>query len=173
MDSDEDDDNDDGDDEDDEVVGKLENIDTHEFPNNMLSPEDAKRQGELAEGVKKIKLKRQHSTEAVNTGSPATRKSPASNSPTTGTTPPTASDISSTPPSLLTNAAFERAAEALSDEAIVGSPLKKQRASLSGIDDEAMRKRLGLGVSGGIGDVLGRINQSDAASKKVDEDEEL
>lgn len=45
------------------------------------------------------------------------------------------------------------------DEAIIGSPLKKQRASLSGIDEESLRSKFGLGLLGGQGDVLGRIEQ--------------
>lgn len=44
-------------DEDDEVVGKLEDVDSTDFTNTTLSPDDAKRQGELAEGVKKIKVR--------------------------------------------------------------------------------------------------------------------
>lgn len=37
------------------------------------------------------------------------------------------------------------------DEAIVGSPLKKARASLSGLDGEIMGRRLGLGQGQGLG----------------------
>ena len=44
-------------DEDDEVVGKLEDVDSNDFTNSTLSPDDARRQGELAEGVKKIKVR--------------------------------------------------------------------------------------------------------------------
>ena len=40
-----------------EVVGKLDDVEVQDFSNSMLSPEDAKRQGELAEGVKKIKVR--------------------------------------------------------------------------------------------------------------------
>lgn len=45
------------DDEDDEVVGKLDDLESNDFTNSPLSPDDAKRQGELAEGVKKIKVR--------------------------------------------------------------------------------------------------------------------
>jgi len=58
------------------------------------------------------------------------------------------------------------------DDIIVGSPMKKQRASLSGLDDEIMQRRLGLGLSGGMGDVLGLISHADCSVKK-EEDEEL
>lgn len=40
---------------------------------------------------------------------------------------------------------------------MIGSPLKKQRASLSGIDEESLRSKFGLGLLGASGDVLGRI----------------
>lgn len=60
---------------------------------------------------------------------------------------------------------------ALADD-IIGSPLKKQRASLSGLDDEATRQRLGLGLSGAMGDVLGRIEQGKQV-KTEEQTEEL
>lgn len=47
-------------DEEDEVklegIIKTEEVEGDDFKNSMLSPEDAKQQGELAEGVKKIKV---------------------------------------------------------------------------------------------------------------------
>jgi hypothetical protein len=43
----------------------------------------------------------------------------------------------------------------LDSEAFIGSPLKKQRASISGVDDEALRKRMGSGPLTGIHDILG------------------
>nr|POF13116.1 hypothetical protein CFP56_10264 [Quercus suber] len=63
----------DADDEDDEIPIKddIEVKDDSEF----LSPEDARRAGALAEGVQKIKLKRQHSAEPVG-GSANNRKAP-------------------------------------------------------------------------------------------------
>lgn len=42
--------------EDVDIEPKIPEADTEEFKNTMLSPEDAKQQGELAEGVKKIKV---------------------------------------------------------------------------------------------------------------------
>ena len=107
-------------------------------------------------------LKRQHSTDAVNAGSPAMHRSPASNTPTAGSeTPPSASNLSTTPPALLTSAAYDKRQEKEPDEVVIGSPLKKQRASLPGLDDEVMRKRFGLGLSGNTGDVLGAIDHSE------------
>lgn len=38
------------------IVNKIDEGETDDFRNSALSPEDAKRQGELAEGVKKIKV---------------------------------------------------------------------------------------------------------------------
>ncbi|MCJ1473797.1 hypothetical protein MMC13_002448 [Lambiella insularis] len=147
-----------------EGIIKIEDAEGDDFHNSMLSPEDAKRQGELAEGVKKIKLKRQHSFEPPATspsGAPATRgKSDSkSNSPT-----PTTAD---SPPTLLTSAIYDPTtsppkdftdpwsgtpkptADAekaiwntgdrkikIEDDAIIGSPMKKQRASMSGLETE-------------------------------------
>lgn len=45
----------DSDDEDDEAAMKMEEVDDKDLK-SMLSPEDAKRQGELAEGVDRIKV---------------------------------------------------------------------------------------------------------------------
>ena len=42
---------------------------------------------------------------------------------------------------------------------MIGSPLKRQRASVSGLDEEAMRSKFGLGLLGASGDVLGAIEQ--------------
>lgn len=105
-------------------------------------------------------------------GSPTTRKSPASNTPTRGSTPPLISSNAPTPPTLFTSASQDLKAPKLLEEGIVGSPLKKQRASLSGLDDEAMRHRLGLGLSGMTNDVMGRIEQ-EKDIKREEPDEEL
>lgn len=50
----------------------------------------------------------------------------------------------------------------------VGSPLKKQRASLSGVDEEDMRKRFGLGLVGVQADVLGAIKQEKVTNRNSD-----
>ncbi len=47
----------DDDEDDDEVVGKLEDVDAKEMDTNLLSPEDMRTQGEIAEGVRKIKVR--------------------------------------------------------------------------------------------------------------------
>ncbi|KAF2660561.1 hypothetical protein K491DRAFT_589024 [Lophiostoma macrostomum CBS 122681] len=108
----------------------------------MLSPEDALRQGELAEGVRKIKLKRQHSAEPLNrtTASPAARGN--SGSPVSGT-PAVIADAPSSEPS---NVKSSVPAD-LGTEGTIGSPFKKQRASLPGFDD-GVRKSLGAALMG-------------------------
>ena len=152
-----------------------------------LSPEDVKRQGELAEGVQKIKvgapverypflklsdvfnstqLKRQHSSDPLN----AARKSPASNTPTAGSTPPKSTGFEQGPPPLLTSASYEPIFRP-SEDAIVGSPLKRARASVSGADDDILR-RSGLGSSMLSADIMGRIEQ-DQIKREHDEEEEL
>lgn len=42
---------------------------------------------------------------------------------------------------------------------MIGSPLKRQRASISGLDEEALRSKFGLGLLCASGDVLGAIEQ--------------
>lgn len=69
---------------------------------------------------------------------------------------------------------------------MIGSPLKKQRASLSGLDDELTRRRLGGGTVGAISEVLGSSGSVQGSSatgstnvfggnivKTEEEDEEL
>ena len=46
---------------------------------------------------------------------------------------------------------------------MVGSPLKKARASLPDVDEESLRTKFGRGGSGARGDVLGAIEQDKAA----------
>ncbi|KAL8947067.1 MAG: hypothetical protein Q9222_006615, partial [Ikaeria aurantiellina] len=94
-------------DEDDDVGGrtpvKYDDTETKVANNATLSPEDARRQDEVAEGVQKIRLKRQHSAEPLNGGTPhVPRKSPASfnNTPNSNTAGSTPSALSTTPPSL-------------------------------------------------------------------------
>ncbi len=65
------------------------------------------------------------------------------------------------------------------EDSLIGSPLKKQRASLPGPDDESVRQRLGLGLgvtSGGNDsgvDVMGRIDREMVAEKPNEHEEEL
>ncbi|KAF2767562.1 hypothetical protein EJ03DRAFT_145183 [Teratosphaeria nubilosa] len=126
MDSDADDDDDDMD-----LPGAAE-AEVKDENGRLLSPEDAKRQGELAEGVQKIKLKRQHSAEPLPEPS-TTRKSPhlkAEDSPSADT-PQTINSTSAnagTPPDGLSPAHLLDANEA------VASPFKRHRSSMPGIN---------------------------------------
>lgn len=161
----------DSDEEDDdvEIVGKMEDIEEKDVK-TMLSPEDAKFTGELADGVNRIKLKRQHSAEPLN---PNSRKSPASASTSVGATPPAEAVPSTAQPQLLPNNVF---GGSLPDDSVVGSPLKKHRASLYDIDNETMQKRLGTGFSSSGGDVVAAAEAAQKPLPSVDnnmEDEEL
>ncbi|TKX26401.1 hypothetical protein C1H76_1363 [Elsinoe australis] len=97
-----------------------------------LSPLDARKQGELADGVRKIKLKRAHSNDPVSDS----RKSPHL---TTADSPPTGapqSGISAaanagSPPDI----ASTEPAASLSNFA---SPFKKHRASIEGLDSNVL-----------------------------------
>ena len=102
-------------------------------------------------------LKRQHSAEPVATPSllrkTSTTATPgSSDSPTSNPTDPATT--------LLPSSAFD-SKQPKFDDSIIGSPLKKARASLSGGDDlgSGQRAGLGLGVSGMAGDIMGRIEQ--------------
>ncbi|KAL9128378.1 MAG: hypothetical protein Q9217_002932 [Psora testacea] len=152
----------------DDVVIKAEEAESKDG-DATFTPEDARRQGELAEGLQKIRLKRQHSADLPSGPSPApaTRKTPPeANTPIKGSTSPAgmapnaaaASPPASTGP-LLPSVAFNNPTSSSTTPMveIVGSPLKKARSSLSGVDDEGMRKRFGLGLSGVKADVLGAI----------------
>ena len=111
----------------------------------------------------KVQLKRQHSADATDSPSPAPahRASPAEGTPITGSPPHVSNDA----PTLLPSAAYNGGSTRIPDEAIIGSPLKKQRASLSGIDEESLSSRFGLGLQGAQGDVLGRIEQDRAGGE--------
>ncbi|KAL8923139.1 MAG: hypothetical protein Q9172_003269 [Xanthocarpia lactea] len=160
-------------DEDEDVVGKTparkDNGESKELSSTTLSPEDARRQDEVAEGVQKIRLKRQHSAEPLN----PTRKSPASNTPTAGSTPPHASNLATTPPMLLPNTAFDLGSSKAFDSGTIGSPLKRARASVSGLDEEAMLERLGSGSSGVLAGDAGAQIKPAKLIKNEEDDEEL
>ncbi|TKA70304.1 hypothetical protein B0A49_05390 [Cryomyces minteri] len=120
----------------DQAPGRTDDTDVKQDNDGLLSPEDAARQGELSEGVRKIKLKRQHSAEPLNGASPTARKSPnlnASDS-STNATPTSASSSTAIAPTPSGGVSASLPSDAPS-EAFVGSPYKKQRASMPGLDD--------------------------------------
>ncbi|KAL5117510.1 hypothetical protein ACEQ8H_004540 [Pleosporales sp. CAS-2024a] len=158
-------------DADDEDDIKIEDDDDDDDDKNdsgkgLLSPEDAHSQGELAEGVRKIKLKRQHSAEPM--GRPnAASVSDASASPLSGTPVP---GVTTTDAPSSNNGA--KAPEP-GPEASIASPFKKQRASLPGFDDN-VRKSLGQALMGAQkerGNSEGNI-PSDSLEIKMEEGEE-
>ncbi|KAF2133438.1 hypothetical protein P153DRAFT_156955 [Dothidotthia symphoricarpi CBS 119687] len=152
-------------DADDEDDIKVEDMEEEKIGDNgMLSPEDALKQGELAEGVRKIKLKRQHSAEPLNRslGSPM---GDSSASPHSGTPAPGIS---------VAEASSSATATPAPDESSIASPYKKQRASLPGFDDQ-VRKSLGqvlMDAQKERGNSDGHIGTS-SLETKMEEDEEL
>lgn len=109
-----------------------------------------------------------HSAEPLNSNS---RKSPASASTSVGATPPAEAVPITGQPQLLPDNVFG----GLPDDSIVGSPLKKHRASLFGDEGEMMQKHLNTG----FGSVGGVVAAAEAAQKPLPgatdnvEDEEL
>ncbi|EPE28991.1 hypothetical protein GLAREA_00149 [Glarea lozoyensis ATCC 20868] len=149
-----------------EVIGKMEDVEDKDVK-TLLSPDDAKSQSEIADGVNRIKLKRQHSTEPLNS-----RKSPAGNS-SMGTTPPADTDSNVGP--TLSSTIF---GSSTLQESGIGSPLKKHRASINGLDSDIMQKRLGSGFASG--DIVAaaeaahsQLPEPAIPSVKMEEEEEL
>lgn len=135
---------------------EMDDDEVKETGKGMLSPEDALTHGEIAEGVRKMKvsnvgprrgeqqilistqLKRQHSAEPLNGNKSPAHKASGRNSPTTST--PTTTEVESTSALSIPGAAEKSSASAdVPPEAIVGSPFKKQRASIPGFDDGTKR----------------------------------
>ncbi|KFX88105.1 hypothetical protein V490_07828 [Pseudogymnoascus sp. VKM F-3557] len=139
----------DDDDDDIDIVGKMEEADDKDVK-AMLSPEDAKYSGELAEGVGRIKLKRQHSADPMG----GARQSPVSTGTPSGTvTPPVAEAPTATPAMNITNNMFGKTT--LPDDSVIGSPLKKQRATtFSATPEEAKTLLNSAGVPLPSGNIL-------------------
>lgn len=190
----------DDDDTDNPILGKADDEEDKE-DNKFLSPDDIKRQGELEEGVRKIRvsavlqyravqrkevlttsqLKRQHSAEPGSSNAENSASTPAS-----GTTPP-ATERSTTPPKTITETETPEKSQLSIDavDGFLGSPLKKQRASVSTADENALRRRIAES-SGRINEVLGtgtnenktantgsfgdKLDQAPAESEKIDEE---
>ncbi|OJJ60916.1 hypothetical protein ASPSYDRAFT_778921 [Aspergillus sydowii CBS 593.65] len=160
-----DDDMDSDDDEDDRILNQADEEEDKDKDNQHLSPDDIKRQGELAEGLRQIKLKRQHS--AASLAGSSRRESPN----TTGATP-ASSTFSTTPPTATSAPAGTTSAAPETQQQpntvngeFIGSPLKKQRPSVSQADESSFRRRMESGLSKQISEVLGSGDKSgDAAS---------
>ncbi|KAJ5648441.1 hypothetical protein N7490_004813 [Penicillium lividum] len=173
----------DDDDTDNPILSKADEEETKD-DNQFLSPDDIQRQGELEEGVRKIRLKRQHSAEPFS----ASGDNNSTGTPASGTPPP-ATERSITPPKTISDATAGPSEPpqftAEPPAGFLGSPLKKQRASVSTADENALRRRIAES-SGRINEVLGSgMNDTNSSvgsfgdkntateSTAPDEDEEL
>ncbi|KAL4916304.1 hypothetical protein BDW62DRAFT_107295 [Aspergillus aurantiobrunneus] len=155
-----DDDMESDDDEDDRILNQADEEEDKD-DNKHLSPDDIKRQGELTEGLRQIKLKRQHSAASLADSSRRETASPK----TTGATP-TSSSFSTTPPTATsaptTTGGAPEAQQPLNtlNGEFIGSPLKKQRPSVSQADESSVRRRMESGLSKQISEVLGSGDKS-------------
>ncbi|EGC40809.1 conserved hypothetical protein [Histoplasma capsulatum var. duboisii H88] len=70
------------------ILHKAEEEGDKDVSPSLLSADDIRRQGELAEGVRQIKLKRQHSAEPITQSGNATSRTSKSNTPASISTPP-------------------------------------------------------------------------------------
>lgn len=160
-------------DSDEEAEPTLKDVDDDETTikkeNDLLSPEDVERTGQLEEGVRKIKLKRQHSAEPMN-APVEPRKTSKGTSPVADPSITSGNALSTTPPKLTStssapvNANIE-ALENPSDH--VGSPMKRQRASLPGPGTDTFHQRLEGGdaaMASALNEVLGGTDQTQPAS---------
>ncbi|EXJ57232.1 hypothetical protein A1O7_07579 [Cladophialophora yegresii CBS 114405] len=146
------------------IIGKMEDINDADAQNDpsLLSPEDAERTGKVAEGIRKMKLKRQHSAEPLNSnGVTEPRKNSKSGSPSAASTPKVATDELGTSPrgTATGSGGLSTSLEVTKEDEsfMVGSPMKRQRASVAEFDLD-IKNRLGSGLSassGTIGEVLG------------------
>ncbi|KIW10616.1 hypothetical protein PV08_11580 [Exophiala spinifera] len=152
------------------IIGKMEDINEAEVKREpgLLAPEDAERTGQVAEGIRKMKLKRQHSAEPLNSNGVAeARKSSKSGSPSTASTPKMGTDELGTSPG--TSNFVNGVAQSLKSEDesfMVGSPMKRQRASVAEFDGDIKGRLMG-GVPASaatIGEALGSAGAPQAAS---------
>ncbi|KXH41700.1 hypothetical protein CNYM01_12458 [Colletotrichum nymphaeae SA-01] len=162
--------NDDSDDDDDEseLLGKMQDIDEKDI-NNKLAPEDVRSQGELADGVNRIRLKRAHSAEpdrSENAGATNNSvKSGAFGSPSTGA-------ASAAGNGHVSGGINQDPSNDATVEGTVGSPLKKHRPSISGGDDQVRAHS----NNSSLGDVMNRggptqTNAPATSGTNVDEEE--
>ncbi|KAJ5130443.1 uncharacterized protein N7515_006482 [Penicillium bovifimosum] len=148
----------DDDENDNPILGKADDEEARD-DDRFLSPDDIQRQGELAESLRKIRLKRQHSAEP-----PGGSVGDSMDSPASGSTPP-ANERSATPPKTATAEPGlpEPTQPVEISDGLFGSPLKKQRASVSTADENALRRRIAES-SGRISEVLGSSAPAESAS---------
>ncbi|ETS78258.1 hypothetical protein PFICI_10320 [Pestalotiopsis fici W106-1] len=155
------------DDDDSNPLSKMEQEYDAKVDKTKLGPEDAEIQAELKAGIDRIRLKRQHSAE------PPSLKSPSAG-PTNETTP-TDTTSNMAPAAGVLNLL----SESMTAESALGSPMKKQRASV-----DALGQDRSAGFPSALGDVLGRATSEQQANNvaqssgavfgpKDEDDEEL
>jgi hypothetical protein len=158
----------DDDDEESDVLGKMAEVADKET-NAKLAPEDAKFQGELADGVNRIHLKRAHSAEPDANSTPETSQrtdSPADQGLSAGS-------------AVGANATLQANFDSLA-AAMVGSPLKKARPSVdqTNIGDrfsttQSLSAALGTAVTTGAESPSKEAVATATPEIKIDEEEEL
>ncbi|KAJ2897924.1 hypothetical protein MKZ38_004299 [Zalerion maritima] len=144
----------DDDDDDEVVVGslpKMAEVDEKEPDPKKLAPEDAKSQGELAEGLNRIRLKRQHSAEpeSLTQTTASTVTGAVADSPAAGGNPVDG-----------TKSALPHAFKGIPEDTVIGSPLKKHRASMHG---DSMQVPRSSDFPMPMGDVLAKAEAAVAA----------
>ncbi|KAL1899933.1 hypothetical protein Sste5346_002799 [Sporothrix stenoceras] len=179
-----DEDSDDDDDDDDKILGKIDDADDKDVSksSDRLAPEDAQFSGELADGVNRIRLKRQHSVDpdSATASSNNFRKSPSTGpfggelTPTEGSgATPSASGLASGVASAVSGGAGSASGDAaglstsansgslfgksLPDDSAIGSPLKRHRASVAEGSDSDPRSVFSSGAfPPALGDILAK-----------------
>ncbi|KAF5644311.1 beta-lactamase-type transpeptidase fold domain protein [Fusarium tjaetaba] len=166
------DDSDDDDEVDDENLGKMEEMYAKDV-NAKLAPEDVKFQGELAEGVDRIHLKRAHSADPDSLATPELSQTPTAASESTSQVPTTGGSPAN---NLLSNAVGLDT----SSKSIFQSPLKKYRPSVDygtgGLNlstGSGLKSEVDSAVSGGSGSGSGTPSNIETQKPKVEDEEEL
>ncbi|KAE9977811.1 hypothetical protein EG327_007625 [Venturia inaequalis] len=136
--------------DDDDGDKRIDEDDSKDQPIKELSLEEAMQEEKLSEDVRKIRLKRHLSAEPLNVPSPKEqdrKQSPLATTPTSTDIPTLDLTGSSNGIASFTAGSLQPPPSGLPVDlepgAIIGSPFKKQRASLPGFD-EGVRKKLGM-----------------------------
>ncbi|ERS99297.1 uncharacterized protein SPSK_04046 [Sporothrix schenckii 1099-18] len=181
-----DEDSDEDDEDDDKILGKMDDADDKDGgkSSDRLTPEDAQFSGELADGVNRIRLKRQHSVDpdSAAASSNAARKSPSTGpfggelTPTEGSgATPSASGLASGVASAVSGGTGGSVSggdgsvlgtsansgllygKGLPDDTVIGSPLKRHRASVAEGSEADPRSVFNSGAfPPALGDILAK-----------------
>jgi hypothetical protein len=117
-------------------------------------------------------LKRQHSAEPLNKDAVKEGRKPSkSATPSAASTPKIGNDLSTTPPVFPSATAPPLLKTTIDSPAggasFVGSPMKRQRASLAGTDADNANARLGSALTGNIGEILGSAGNPSVPAKSA------